>query len=121
LEYDVELHHIPGKKNGRADALSRHPDYNQGERDNKNITVLPESLFARTTQSQPQTLTYVAKDPPQQNEDILRPWVDSHKLKKINREWWKEKRKVVTSNDMVQKELIQDYHDLPAYRHPGIS
>jgi hypothetical protein len=40
-EFDIELRHIPGKSNGRADALSRHPDYDQGEHDNKNITVLP--------------------------------------------------------------------------------
>jgi hypothetical protein len=46
-EYDIELKHIPGKTNGRADALSRRPDYDQGSQDNENITVLPESLFAR--------------------------------------------------------------------------
>jgi ribonuclease HI len=120
-EFDVELRHIPGKNNGRADALSRRPDYDQGEQDNENITVLPDGLFARAAQSQPQSLTYIADDPPQQNEDILRPWVDPHKLKKINGEWWKEKRKVVTGNDQVRKELIRDYHDLPAYGHPGIS
>jgi hypothetical protein len=26
-EFDIELRHIPGKSNGRADALSRRPDY----------------------------------------------------------------------------------------------
>ena len=39
-EYDLEIHHIKGKANGRADALSRRPDYDQGERDNKGVTVL---------------------------------------------------------------------------------
>jgi len=47
-EYNVVLHHIPGKANGRADTLSRHPDYNQGTRDNENVTVLPDSLFIRS-------------------------------------------------------------------------
>jgi hypothetical protein len=27
-EYDIEIHHIKGKSNGRADAWSRRPDYN---------------------------------------------------------------------------------------------
>jgi hypothetical protein len=47
-EFDIELHHILGKSNGQADALSRHPDYDQGKHDNKNITVLPEQLFIQS-------------------------------------------------------------------------
>jgi hypothetical protein len=46
-EYDIELRHIPGKTNGRADALSRLPNYNQGEDNNKDVTVLPDHLFVR--------------------------------------------------------------------------
>ena len=44
-EYDIEIHHIKGTSNGRADALSRRPDYDQGENDNSNVTVLPDHLF----------------------------------------------------------------------------
>ena len=33
-EYNIKLQHVPGKNNGRADALSRRPDYNQGVNDN---------------------------------------------------------------------------------------
>jgi hypothetical protein len=46
-EYDIEIHHIKGKTNGRADALSRRPDYDQGENDNANVIVLPERVFIR--------------------------------------------------------------------------
>jgi hypothetical protein len=46
-EYDIKLRHIPGNVNSRADMLSRRPDYDQGERDNEDITVLPNHLFAR--------------------------------------------------------------------------
>jgi hypothetical protein len=46
-EYDIELRHIPGKTNGRADALSRLPNYNQGGDDNEDVTVLPDHLFVR--------------------------------------------------------------------------
>jgi hypothetical protein len=44
----IELHHIPGKNNGQADALSRRPDYDQGERDNENVIVLPDDVFVNT-------------------------------------------------------------------------
>src|ERR1700761_4986924 len=46
MEYDFELVHISGKKNGRADMLSRRPDYDQGENDNKGL-VLPPKFFSK--------------------------------------------------------------------------
>jgi hypothetical protein len=42
-----KLVHIAGAKNGRVDALSRHPNYNQGEEDNKKLVVIPEGFFQR--------------------------------------------------------------------------
>ncbi len=44
-EYDFEIRHIPGKQNGRADALSRRPDYDTGEDDNTGVVVLPDQVF----------------------------------------------------------------------------
>ena len=44
-EYNIKLQHILGKNNGRADALSRRPDYDQGTTNNQNVTVLPNKLF----------------------------------------------------------------------------
>src|SRR5258708_37928376 len=47
MEYDFQLVHISGKKNGRADTLSRRPDYDQGDNDNKGLVVLPPKFFSR--------------------------------------------------------------------------
>ncbi len=44
-EYDFEIHHLPGRLNGQADALSRRPGYDQGEDDNKDVVVLPDHIF----------------------------------------------------------------------------
>ena len=44
-EYDYKIQHIPEKANTPADALSRPPDANQGEQDNKNVTVIPPHKF----------------------------------------------------------------------------
>jgi hypothetical protein len=46
MEYNFKLVHISGKKNGRADALSRRPDHDTGEEDNKQLVVLPPRFFA---------------------------------------------------------------------------
>ena len=45
MDYNFKLVHISGKKNGRADALSRRPDYKMGEEDNKQLVVLPPKFF----------------------------------------------------------------------------
>jgi hypothetical protein len=115
-EYDIELKHIPGKTNGRADALSRRPDYDQGSQDNENITVLPDSLFARATHLDDGPMNREAQD-----EEELRPWVDPHGLRKVEEVWWKDGRRVVTGNAERRRQLVHDHHDLPAYGHPGIS
>ena len=45
-DYDIEIHHMKGSANGQADALSRRPDFDQGEGDNEGVVVLPDTLFA---------------------------------------------------------------------------
>jgi hypothetical protein len=83
-EYNIEIRHIKGTANGRADALSRRPDYDQGIEDNANVTVLPERLFARTTMT--------VEQQHRQDEERLKPWVDPHQLKQLNGVWYKEGR-----------------------------
>ena len=102
-EYDIEIHHIKGTSNGRADALSRRPDYDQGENDNKDVTVLPDHLFVRAThmewieEQEPPTLIPVedmekANPIYQQEENVLKGWIDPHQLKKIEGTWYKDGR-----------------------------
>ena len=92
MEYQLELIHIPGKTNSRADMLSRSPNYNQGDEDNKEVVVLPKSMFIRSGH----TISYVPEEPPEQNEATLEPWIDQYHLKKIRGEWWKDQKKVIT-------------------------
>ena len=84
MEFDFEIRHILGKANSRADALSRRPDYNQGMRDNENVIVLPENVFVRAVT--------ISSEEGAQDEETLKPWVDPHKLKKVNGIWYKEGR-----------------------------
>jgi hypothetical protein len=111
-EYDIELQHIPGKTNGRADTLSRLPNYNQGGDDNEDVTVLPNHLFIRLS---------LTEDEERQNEETLCPWVNPHNLREVDGVWWKEGQRVVTGDLAYRRQVVHDHHDLPAYGHPGIS
>ena len=52
MEYDFKLVHISSTRNGQADALSRQPDYNKGDEDNKKLVVLPECFFVPDVHAQ---------------------------------------------------------------------
>ncbi len=111
-EYDLEISHLKGSANGRADALSRRPDYDQGSKDNEDVTVLPDEIFARAT--------IIPEEAPQDEEQI-KAWVDPHKLKKINDIWYHQGQRVVTGDIDERRTLIKAKHDLPVHGHPGIS
>jgi hypothetical protein len=112
-EYNIEIRHIKGTANGRADALSRRPDYDQGVEDNANVTVLPERLFTRT----------IATVEPRyhQDEEILKLWIDPHQLKLLDGIWYKEGRVVVTKELQGKRKIIRAHHDSPVHGHPGIN
>ena len=68
-DYDIEIHHLKGSANGQADALSRQPDFDQGKEDNEGVVVLPDALFARSTE---------LGDKERQDEGVIVSWVDPH-------------------------------------------
>ena len=113
MEFDFEIRHIPGKANSRADTLSRRPDYDQGTHDNENIIVLLEEVFIRAVT--------IANREERQDEETLKPWVNPHKLKRVNDIWYKEGRRVITGLMEDKWVVIKSRHDPPIYGHPGIS
>ncbi len=97
-EYNVVLRHIPGKANGRADTLSRRPDYDQGTHDNENVTVLPDVLFIRSL---------VIDEPRcEQQMSVIRKWTDAHQLKEFGGKWYKEGQLVITGNVTERKKIV---------------
>ena len=56
-EYDYEIQHIPGKQNIPADTLSRPVNVDQGEEDNKNVTVIKPQQFKIATTRTTKPLT----------------------------------------------------------------
>jgi hypothetical protein len=110
-EFPIEIHHVAGKKNGRADALSRRSDYDQGSDDNQDVTVLPDELFVRA-------VIAIQVDHDHQDENMLKPWIDPHKLKRVEGVWYKNARRVVTTNT---RKVICAHHDSRVHGHPGIA
>ena len=55
-----------------------------------------------------------------QQEDVLRPWVDSHNLRKLNGTWYKDRRRVVIGGLHDKSTIIHAHHNSPVYGHPGI-
>ena len=101
--YDIEIHHLQGKDNGHANALSRREDHETGERDNKNVVVLPDHIFVQMAQTQERI----------QDEDVLHRWVDPHRLKKIANRWTKDRKEVITGKIDNRRALICSLHDPP--------
>ena len=73
--------------------------------------VLPDKLFIQAMTSQEL----------EQSKEVLKPWVDPHKLKQISGTWWKGNQLVITTDTPARWSIVQMHHDLPAYGHPGIS
>jgi hypothetical protein len=84
-EFPIKIHHVKGKSNRHADALSQRPDYDQGECDNTNVTVLPDHLFIRA-------LVEIGAEHDAQDKRVLLKWVDAHELKKVEGVWYKNSR-----------------------------
>jgi hypothetical protein len=57
----------------------------------------------------------------EQDEDVLKTWIDSHRLKRIHGTWYKDGRRVVTGGLHDKRTIIRAHHDPPVYGHPGIT
>jgi len=128
------LKHVPGTKMGKANSLSRRPDWEVGvERDNKNeILVKKEWLENRRTEKveviveEVDLLEKMRKSRVKDNEVVKA--VEEMKqagVKTLRDEEWKEvdgimyrEGKVyVPKDDILRAEIIRLYHDTPVGGH----
>jgi len=56
-----------------------------------------------------------------QDEELLKPWINAHHLKKVEGVWYKEGRRVVTGGMEHKRAFIRTHHNAPVYGHPGIN
>ena len=122
-EYNFVLKHVAGNKNARADALSRRPDYDMGEKDNDNVVVLPSQVFIKLASEESiEEIDTCSKINMSnlENEETIRRWANTYQLHQENKNWWKEDALVVASNNNLKRGVISAFHDPPYRGHPGI-
>jgi hypothetical protein len=116
-EYDFTLYHFPGKQNVQADTLSRRPDYDEGENDNKNVTILPEHLF-HTLVDTDQTLMDMVESSQRKNCSRDKVGLNGYILN--FKGLVENHRRIFIPYDIeLIEEIIWANHDSPISGHPG--
>ena len=129
-DFDLQLHHVPGKDLAGPDALSCPPDHTPADdTDNDNVTLLPQSLFvglidaslsgkiAASSDSDPIVLTALSAI----ESDMPLPF----KSKLVD---WAYKGGILTYKDCVYvpeksdlcRLAVAKHHDHPTAGHPGV-
>jgi len=117
-DFNIKLQHLPGTKNC-VDPLSRWPDYNNGTGNNKQVTALPDELFARIVETM--ALDQQVQRQQQSDENQILEWQKQYQdIWKDDREWWKGRALVVTQPEEIEKDLVEHYHDSNIGGHLGI-
>jgi hypothetical protein len=135
--FDFKLHHRPGKKSLKPDALSRRPDHGKGDRDNEDITLInPECLYVKALQQghllieggEKRILQKIRNsknydEPVVKAVEEIRKSPNSH----IHGEEWSEEQglilfrgKVYVPKDVeLRRQVVQAHHDSAITGHPG--
>jgi RNase H-like domain found in reverse transcriptase/Reverse transcriptase (RNA-dependent DNA polymerase)/Integrase zinc binding domain/Chromo (CHRromatin Organisation MOdifier) domain len=139
-DYHFTLHHIPGSANSRADLLSRRPGFDQGEDDNVDVVLLPDTLFTVNTLSTQETEhpllvpgAHLLTSIPFESRVIrVRNNLDPSVVDALARKekgWKKLPNGLITHHDRLyiphdetlRTDIIAAHHDPPIAGHPGQS
>ena len=135
--FNFTLHHRPGKKSLKPDALSRRPDHGKGEHDNEDVTLLKPSYFqihalkrghVLLTGEETDLLRKIRQS--KEFDDTVVKAVAELKTSGakgvIAQEWSEEqglvlfRGKVYVPKDMLlRKQIVEAHHDTPVAGHPG--
>jgi hypothetical protein len=116
-DYNIQIQHCPGPQN-RADALSRRPDYDQGEEDNAEVVPLPPYLFGENLRSA--ALETLIEESQEKNEDHFKRLQSTHGWDKEAGQWRKEGRLAIYTDD-TKEAILKEHHDHPVAGHPGVA
>ena len=108
--------------------LSRPPTEDKGEQDNNDLTLLPEEMFIRQTNPEPDQepldLGREVADAQETHKRTMKQWEDTHHLNfhpmhDHQPQWFKDHRIVVPPEIELRRKIMRRYHDDPTAGHPG--
>lgn len=135
--FDFILHHRPGKRSLKPDALSRRPDHGKGENDNENIVLLQPSYFKIQALKQGHVILTGAessllkkirecRELDEQVVKAVEELKNTHVQKIDGQEWSQEqglvlfRGKVYVPKDMeLRRQIVELHHDSQVAGHPG--
>jgi hypothetical protein len=118
VDYHLTLVHKPGAQN-RADTLSRHPDYDTGEKDNKDVIVLPEHLFTNATEIL--SLEQQVYEAQEEHEEQMKGLRKEFSMDVMEGKTFYQGRLIIPDEEELKRQILQQYHDHPLAGHPGIA
>jgi len=128
-DFNLELHHVPGKDLGAPDTLSRQPDHVSDDSDNEQVTLLPETLFvnlidsslawkiALSSETDPVVLTALQAldgEMPLPFKSRLTDWTYKGGILSY------KDRVYVPDHLELRRAAVARHHDHPTAGHPGI-
>ncbi len=120
-EYDFILQHILGTTNTRADVLSRQSNGEEAKKDNDDVIVLPDEVFASAIYISLNEIDIQCREKQVTHANEIKPWIDHHNLRQHDQLWWKNDALVVVGNNDLKWGVIQSFHNPPTMGHPGIT
>ena len=118
-DYNISIEHHPGTTN-QADPLSHRPDHDDGSRDNLNVTVLPDQLFAQVTDIVDIEMAVINAQ--RNNEPTIKQWACTYPniSQRADDVWWNGNRLIVVEDNALRRGVTSLYHDSTTARHPGV-
>jgi len=132
--FDFTLKHVPGTRMGKADGLSRRPDWKICvDRDNENQVFIKDnwihSLQEVVIEGPEVEMLEKIKKARSKNKDIVRVVEEMKraKVKELRENEWKiekelvlkKKKMYVPKDEELRAEIIQLHHDVPVAGHDG--
>ena len=129
-QFNFTLKHVPGKSIGKADRLSRRPDWQEGvERDNEDQTLIkPEWVRGAETIMEEGDLRERIKKAQEGDEKVVKAVEELKKagVKMLRDEEWEIEDRVVLKKERIyvpegklRGEIIWLHHDTPVGGHGG--
>ena len=113
-EYDLMLKHKPGTSN-QVDYLSRPLGVDRTVKNNKNVMVLPDQLFACTL-----NLDDLDQEVRQSQGKLPEEWKEQYSLDNSGEEWTRQGQLAVGNVPELRCHLVAAHHDHATAGHPGI-